>query len=299
MAFFAGGVSVLPVWLSTANPLLIVILCALGFAICSFFAGLITKDYSWVDRMWSVQPVFYGLFYAWRGGFSPVIIIASGLIAVWGIRLTWNFASKGGYTGMEDYRWGILRQKINNPVLWQLFNLLFISFFQNALFAAFTLPMYYMIQHDTVVNLWFIAAAVLCALSILLETFSDGEQNMFQEAKKAAREGKEYPSKYDEEVKQGFVSSGLFSICRHPNYVGEMGEIPLRAALSALLFLPCSLLDRPPCRKEYPANGIPPIVTIRKRSEGLFPDSEGNKNTVHACFADTDCYVIFQCSDRF
>lgn len=223
MAFFAGGVSVLPVWLSTANPLLIVILCALGFAICSFFAGLITKDYSWVDRMWSVQPVFYGLFYAWRGGFSPVIIIASGLIAVWGIRLTWNFASKGGYTGMEDYRWGILRQKINNPVLWQLFNLLFISFFQNALFAAFTLPMYYMIQHDTVVNLWFIAAAVLCALSILLETFSDGEQNMFQEAKKAAREGKEYPSKYDEEVKQGFVSSGLFSICRHPNYVGEMG----------------------------------------------------------------------------
>jgi steroid 5-alpha reductase family enzyme len=150
-------------------------------------------------------------------------MIASGLIAIWGIRLTWNFASKGGYTGMEDYRWAILRKKINNPILWQLFNLSFISFFQNALFVGFTLPMYYMIQYDVSINLFFIIAAILCVLSIVLETVSDREQNNFQKAKQAAREGKAYPSKYEDEIKQGFVSSGLFSICRHPNYVGEMG----------------------------------------------------------------------------
>jgi steroid 5-alpha reductase family enzyme len=223
MIFFAGGFSSLPAWLITADALFVVITCAFAFSICSFFAGLITKDYSWVDRMWSVQPVFYGFFYAWRGGFSLEITIAAVLIFLWGFRLTWNFASKGGYTGMEDYRWAILRKKINNPVLWQIFNLSFICVFQNAIFAAFTLPMYYMIQYDVTINLFFFAAAALCILSILLETFSDQQQNTFQDAKKAAREEKSFPSKYDAEVKQGFVSSGLFAICRHPNYVGEMG----------------------------------------------------------------------------
>jgi steroid 5-alpha reductase family enzyme len=223
MIFFAGGVSALLPWLHTADPLFVVLLCALSFSVCSFLAGIITKDYSWVDRMWSVQPVLYGFFYAWRGECSPVIMVASGLIAVWGIRLTWNFASKGGYTGMEDYRWAILRNKINNPILWQIFNLCFISFFQNALFAGFTLPMYYMIQYDVSINLFFIIAAILCALSIVLETLADREQNNFQKAKQAAWEGKAYPSKYEAEIKQGFISSGLFSKCRHPNYVGEMG----------------------------------------------------------------------------
>ncbi len=213
----------MPAWLGMADPLFIVALCAVGFSLCSFFAGLITKDYSWVDRMWSTLPVAYGLFYAWRGRFTPAIVIASGLITLWGIRLTWNFASKGGYTGMEDYRWAILRQRITNPVLWQVFNLLFIAFFQNALFVAFTSPMYYIIQSGAAVTPLFIAAAGLCVLSILLETAADREQNNFQRAKKAAKEGKEFPAKYDEEVKQGFVSSGLFSVCRHPNYVGEMG----------------------------------------------------------------------------
>lgn len=272
MVFFADGISALPVWFNATDPLIIVILCASAFAVCSFFAGLITKDYSWVDRMWSVLPVLYGLFYAWRGGFSPVIVIASGLIAVWGIRLTWNFASKGGYTGMEDYRWGILRQKIKNPVLWQLFNLLFISFFQNALFVAFTLPMYYMIQHNAGINLWFIAAAALCVLSIVLETLSDREQNLFQEAKKSAREGGEFPSMYDAEVTQGFVSSGLFSICRHPNYVGEMGTWwslwlmafmliggnPFRSGMIGvlvltLLFIGSSAMSEGISRDRYPA----------------------------------------------
>lgn len=26
------------------------------------------------------------------------------LVTLWGARLTYNFARKGGYTGMEDYR---------------------------------------------------------------------------------------------------------------------------------------------------------------------------------------------------
>jgi len=47
------------------------------------------------------------------------------LVTVWSIRLTYNFARRGGYSwkfwdGEEDYRWDILRQKpgFNNEQLY-------------------------------------------------------------------------------------------------------------------------------------------------------------------------------------
>ncbi|WP_255948426.1 DUF1295 domain-containing protein [Brucepastera parasyntrophica] len=128
MSIFAGGFLHLPVWILNANPLMVVIVWAACFSACSFFFGIFTGDYSWVDRLWSTLPVVFAWYYALRGGFSPALLIAASLISVWGVRLTWNFAKKGGYTGTEDYRWSILRGRIKSPLLWQVFNLLFISF---------------------------------------------------------------------------------------------------------------------------------------------------------------------------
>ena len=53
------------------------------------------------------------------------------LVTAWGARLTFNFARKGGYTGMEDYRWAVLRGRMK-PWQFQLFNLFFIVLYQNA-----------------------------------------------------------------------------------------------------------------------------------------------------------------------
>ena len=51
-------------------------------------------------------------------GFAPRQTLAASLVTVWGIRLTFNFARKGGYSwkfweGEEDYRWAIVRK---NPL---------------------------------------------------------------------------------------------------------------------------------------------------------------------------------------
>ena len=36
------------------------------------------------------------------------------LVTLWGARLTFNFARKGGYApGGEDYRWAVLRARMN------------------------------------------------------------------------------------------------------------------------------------------------------------------------------------------
>ncbi len=68
------------------------------------------------------------------------------LVSIWGIRLSYNFSRRGGYsirfwTGEEDYRWAVLRAKPEFAAKWKwiLFNLLFISLYQMGLILLMTL----------------------------------------------------------------------------------------------------------------------------------------------------------------
>lgn len=67
-----------------------------------------------------------------------------------GLRLTYNFARNDGYTWSgEDYRWPILRKIINNRFLFELFNLTFISIFQNLLLLFIACPIFYVASHPS------------------------------------------------------------------------------------------------------------------------------------------------------
>ncbi len=225
MVPFAGGIPALPAWLATADPLLVVSLWAAGFALCSFLSGMVTGDYSWVDRLWSTLPAAFVWFYAWRGGFAIQAVFASILVSIWAIRLTANFALKGGYSGAEDYRWSILRERIRHPVLWQLFNLLFISGFQVSLFVLFTLPVRAMAlaPQSYSLSITWALCAVLAGVFILIEGLADRQQWIFQEAKRRHREGTRFEGPLADDIERGFLSRGLFAVSRHPNYFGELG----------------------------------------------------------------------------
>jgi steroid 5-alpha reductase family enzyme len=220
---FVGGFDNLPGFLTTADALLVVVLCALAFALCSFVFGLITGDYSWVDRLWSILPVIFVWYYAFRGGFTPALCTIAALVTIWGCRLSFNFARRGGYTGEEDYRWGILRGRIKNRFLWQLFNLFFICTCQIGMFILFTWPVYSITKTGTECSPLFCVFAVLAFIFICIETIADQMQWNFHSAKKAAQEGKTFPQKYITDVKNGFMSRGLFRFSRHPHYFGELG----------------------------------------------------------------------------
>ena len=86
--------------------------------------SLVTREYSWVDRIWSIVPLAYMACFAGAAGFSdPRLNIMFAVVVIWGARLTFNFARKGGYAkGGEDYRWAVLRGRIPGW-RWQLFNL--------------------------------------------------------------------------------------------------------------------------------------------------------------------------------
>lgn len=112
-------------------------------AVFSLVASLLTADYSWcvldehghrsverafkqqapalndfllslrVDRLWSLTPWWYVWIFAYFSGFHPRLVLCGVVSAIWGLRLSYNFARKGGYSvGDEDYRWANIQKDL-------------------------------------------------------------------------------------------------------------------------------------------------------------------------------------------
>lgn len=199
---------------------------ALGAALLCFSVSTLTGNCSQVDKLWSILPIIYVWYMAYKGGYDPQLLLMAGLATVWGVRLTYNFSRRGAYRlkfweGEEDYRWEILRQNPmfkGKPVNWMLFNLFFISLYQNALILAFTLPMVVLYKHlGQPIGMAEIALAVLYIALVVIETVADQQQWNFHKEKYRQKAAGTFSGDYA----QGFVQSGLWGIVRHPNYAAE------------------------------------------------------------------------------
>ncbi|MET0781696.1 MAG: DUF1295 domain-containing protein [Microbacterium sp.] len=199
------------------DPLAIVLVIAAVTCAGCWIASLITKDTSWVDRIWSIVPAVYVWIFAIAGivdgSDAARLILMALLVTAWAARLTFNFARKGGYTGMEDYRWAILRGRMK-PWWFQVFNLLFIVLYQNALLVLITLPAFIAWQNPAPLNGWDAAFAVLFAGFLVGEFIADQQQWDFHRAKAAA----------GGHLEPGFVTTGLFRVSRHPNFFFEQAQ---------------------------------------------------------------------------
>lgn len=204
---------------------IVLVLAAIITAVC-WILSLLTKDYSWVDRSWSLSPIVYAWIFAWSvlsvGAAGARTIVMALLITAWGARLTFNFARKGGYSGMEDYRWSIVRKSMKNWQ-WQIFNLLFTSVYQNALLVLIVLPVGLSASNPSNLNAWDILLAALFLALLIGETTADQQQWNFQQAKKRAGGA----------LEPGFVTTGLFRYSRHPNFFCEQAQWWVIYALGA------------------------------------------------------------------
>ena len=178
----------------------------------------ITRECSWVDRLWSVTPPVYCLLVAAAADFdSTRLNLMAALVTLWGARLTFNFARKGGYwSGGEDYRWPYVRERLS-PIQFQLVNIVFISFPQMLLIWLFTSPIHQAwVWLDAPLNGLDAVAAVLFLALLLGETVADEQMWAFQQDKKRKLAA-------GETVEQPFLRTGLYSWSRHPNYFCEIG----------------------------------------------------------------------------
>ncbi len=196
-----------------ANLTIAIYGCA-TFAVACQVISMLTKEHSWVDRLWSITPVLYVVWFALSAGrFDLRLLLMAVLVAAWGTRLTYNFARKGGYRrGGEDYRWEVLRRRMT-PGQFAILNVVFINGFQHGLLLLLALPAWIMTTlPPSDLNVWDAIAGGFFLIFLVGETIADQQQWNFH-LKKAAGHG-DGP---------GFLSTGLFRYSRHPNFFCEQG----------------------------------------------------------------------------
>jgi steroid 5-alpha reductase family enzyme len=183
--------------------------CAAASAIC-WLLSLATRNYSQVDRLWSIAPPLYVAWFASRAHFADARLnLMLALTVAWGLRLTYNFARKGGYRWSgEDYRWSALRERLG-PARFQLLNATFIAPIQNAILFALTLPAFEATRRPSPLGARDAIAAALFVAFLVGETIADQQQWRFHQEKLAGRA-------------QGFLDRGLFARSRHPNFFCEI-----------------------------------------------------------------------------
>ena len=170
------------------------------------------------------MPIPYLWILVHYSDYNPRLILMAILVSIWGLRLSFNFARRGGYsikfwTGEEDYRWSILRAKpgFEQKWKWILFNLFFISFYQMGLVLLTTLPALRVLGNHSDLGLFDLFLAIILLGLIFIEYLADQQQYDYQSSKYAQlKKGKEEPF-----YKIGFVHTGLWAYIRHPNYMAE------------------------------------------------------------------------------
>ena len=116
---------------------------AIVFAIACWLLSVITRKYSWVDRIWSICPAIYCLIVAADSDFSSTRLnVMTLLVVAWSVRLTFNFARRGGYRADgEDYRWQAVQERLG-PVKFQFLNIAFVAPGQMFVIWLFTSPVH-------------------------------------------------------------------------------------------------------------------------------------------------------------
>jgi steroid 5-alpha reductase family enzyme len=246
------------------GALMIVWLVAGCACAAAWLLSLFTREHSWIDRLWSVLPVVYlWVFAGFAGADNPRLILVAAIATLWGGRLTFNFARKGGYApGGEDYRWQVLRERMPRAGF-ALFNLFFICIYQSLLLVLITLPALPMSEHPGALTPLDFVVAVLAVLCIIGEGVADQQQWNFHRRKHAEQAAGHEPA-------QRFATTGLFRLSRHPNYFFELavwwlvfvfGAIAagsvlqwtvLGAVLLTVLFIGSTVFTESISRSKYP-----------------------------------------------
>lgn len=115
-----------------------------------------------------------------------------------------------------------------------LFNITFISFAQSVLLFFITTPGYVLLlasrlstannQPALELGDWVGAGAMITF--VIISAISDQQQWNFQNAKQEYKKTARVPAEYghtQEELDRGFLTTGLFSASRHPNFAAEQG----------------------------------------------------------------------------
>lgn len=179
-----------------------------------FAWSLAFRNASFYDPYWSVAPPVIGLYWWALVGFplDARVLLALGLVGLWSVRLTLNWAQ--GWQGLphEDWRYRNLQQQTGR--WYGLVSLLGIHGFHTVLVFVGCLPLYVVLAGaGGPLNPVDLIALSVGLGALALETRADLQLHRFR-AGAAAAGG---------ETSGRLLQDGVWAWCRHPNYLGEIG----------------------------------------------------------------------------
>ncbi len=169
-----------------------------------YIFNLIVKNASVYDPYWSVFPPIILLSYYMN--FNIVfemqhLFIIIPLI-IWSLRLTINWAIGFDNLKWEDWRYKMFKQKF--PYLSFLIVFTGIMLFPTILVYFGTLPVYYILNDSSFINL--LLGGMVIIIACLIQAISDYQLRKFRKERIS---------------KEQLIDNGLWKYSRHPNYFGE------------------------------------------------------------------------------
>jgi steroid 5-alpha reductase family enzyme len=169
------------------------------------------RNSSLYDPYWSVAPPLIGFYWVAAAGAGPpglrrALVLA--LVALWAVRLTWNWWRGGFDLAHEDWRYRRIQEQTGRA--YWLASFFGIHLFPTAIVFLGVLPLWPAL--GTGVRPLGALDALACAVTagaIALEATADAQLRRFRES----------PGRPPSAI----IDTGLWSWSRHPNYLGEMG----------------------------------------------------------------------------
>ena len=175
-----------------------------------FAFSRVYKNSSFYDAYWSVIPPLLAVYWYYanpQAGIEPTrAALVIGLVWLWAIRLTANWATFWEGLHHEDWRYPIVRARAGKHAF--LADFFGIHLFPTVIVFAGCLPVYAVLTRGSAPLGWLDALAVVVTLgAILIETIADLQLHAFIKHKKTPG---------------SFIKTGLWAWSRHPNYFGEL-----------------------------------------------------------------------------
>ena len=171
--------------------------------------SVVFKNTSLYDPYWSVAPIpialFWMIYFNSYTSITAVQIIVLIVVLMYGFRLTLNWIR--GWHGIKHEDWRYTMYRDNYPKLFWFINLTGLQLMPTSLVFLGCLSLYavFFTVNSSFTYLDAIGL-VICLMAIAMETISDEQLKKF---KKTKDKGK-------------LMTSGLWSVSRHPNYFGEI-----------------------------------------------------------------------------
>jgi steroid 5-alpha reductase family enzyme len=205
IAIYAGKMSL--EFIQTSSLLLDMLIADIIATVIIFICSLGVQNSSVYDPYWSVIPVPIALYWMYmfpEGNHTRQIFILV-VISVWSLRLTINWIRGWPNLTHEDWRYRKLAED-SGPFYW-LVSFLGIHLFPTLMVFAGMLPVFVASQMTDPIGFFDIIGLIICLGAVEIEYLADEQLRKF---------------KLSNTVKGANMEKGLWSVSRHPNYLGEV-----------------------------------------------------------------------------